>query len=189
MFAHRMTTNMLRATGLVSALALIGCSDDPTDPGIANGTFTASVTGGVTATFSGAAIQGQAEVETGQQGWVVVLNDDATNPLTNSVFIALLGNRPPAGQYQVRNLIVDNTLLPGEWGAALLLGNGTTLSYSGLSLSGTVTITSSSAELVVGTYTIQVSGEDPVNPGTAVLATVTASFSAAGGAVNLPQLR
>ena len=188
MFTNRLTPNVLTATALVGALALGACSDDPTDPGTANGTFDASVTGGVTATFSGAAFQGEAEVETGQQGWVVFMGDDATNAFTNSVFIALVGSRPPVGEYQVQNLIVTGNLLPGEWGAALLLGNGTTLTYAGLSLSGTVTITSSSAELVVGTYTLEVSGDDPVNPGTPVLATVTGSFSAAAGAVNLPEL-
>ena len=70
----------------------------------------------------------------------------------------------------------------GDWAGFLFLGDGTTISYFGFSVSGTVTITSSSAELVEGTYDFQVSdgGQPPV------VATVTGTFSAVSGVVNLP---
>jgi hypothetical protein len=169
---------------LVSALALVACSsDDPTGTGGGNGSFNANVTGGVTASFSGVAAQGEGPVEAGQSGWILALGDFATS--ANSIVVARLGTRPPNGTYQLIDLVAAGAFLPGDWAGFLFLGDGTTISYFGFSVSGTVTITSSSAELVEGTYDFQVSdgGQPPV------VATVTGSFSAVGGVVNLPGAR
>ena len=179
MLTQRMAPSVLRATALVSALALVACSsDDPTNPGGVNGSFSATITGGVTASFSGVAIQGEADVEQGQPGWVLLLGDASTG--ANSIFIVHYGSRPTNGTYQLIDLIQE--FLPGDWGAVIFLDDGTTIPYAGFSLSGTVTITSSSPDRVEGTYNFQVSdgGLPPV------VATVTGTFSAVSGAVNLP---
>ncbi len=179
MLTRRSTPSVLGAMALVSALALVACSsDDPTDPGGGNGSFNATVTGGVTASFSGVAIQGEAQVEPGQQGWVLLLGDVSTG--ANSIFIVHFGSRPTNGTYQLIDLIQG--FVPGDWGSVLFLGDGTTISYAGFSLHGTVTITSSSAELVAGTFDFQVSdGGQPM-----VVVTVTGTFSAISGGVSLP---
>jgi len=188
MFIQRMTLSLLRATALVSALAIVACSDDPTDPGVGggNGSFNATVTGGVSATFSGAAVQGEAEFETSQPGWIAVLG--SANLSGNSVLIACFCSRPADGTYQLIDLNTAGDLLPGEWAALLTLGDGTTPTFLGLSTGGSVTITSSSADLVVGTYDYPASGIDLANPGAPVLATVVGDFSAVGGTVDLPEI-
>ncbi len=182
MLTRRSTPSVLGAMALVSALALVACSsDDPTDPGGGNGSFNATVTGGVTGSFSGVA--GQAEVDdigTGQLGWILALGD--FSGASNLIAVALHGSRPGPGTYQLINVLTAGNFLPGEWFAFLVLGDGTIESYFGFSVSGTVTITSSSAELVAGTYDFQVS--DGGTP--AVVATVTGSFSAVSADVNLP---
>ncbi len=189
MLTRRSTPSVLGAMALVSALALVACSsDDPTGTGGGNGggngSFNANVTGGVTASFSGVAAQGEGPVEAGQQGWILALGD-FTTIANNSIVVELLGTRPPNGTYQLIDVVAAGDLLPGEWAGFLFLGDGTTISYFGSSVSGTVTITSSSADRVEGTYDFQVS--DGGNP--AVVATVTGSFSAVGGVVNLPGAR
>ena len=184
---NRMTPLALRATALVSAVALVACSsDDPMDPviGIPAGTFTATVTGDVTASFSGAAVQGEAAGPLDWQGWLLVLGDSTSG--NNAVFVSYLGARPPNGTYQL--IDIAGTAVwdeDGEWIGALVLGGGTNFSYIGATGSGTVTITSSSADLVEGTYDFQVTdGGFLGNP--PMLATVTGSFSAVGGAVEIP---
>ncbi len=185
----RMTPRVLRAMALVSGLALVACSsDDPTNPGGGGsggggtGSFSATVTGGVTASFSGVAVQAEEDIGTGQLGWIIGLGDPSADA-SNLIAFVLNGSRPGPGTYQLIDLATAPDFLPGEWIAFLTLGGGmTTVSYLGFSVSGTVTITSSSAELVEGSYNFQVSdgGQPPV------VATVTGTFSAVSGAVNLP---
>jgi hypothetical protein len=167
---------------LVSGLALVACSsDDPTNPGGGGtGSFSATVTGGVTASFSGVAVQ--AEVDNILNlGWLALMGDDLSTAAPNSISFGLNGSRPGPGTYQLIDLNAAPDILPGEGLALLLLGDGTTPSYFGVSVSGTVTITSSSVELVEGSYNFQVSdgGQPPV------VATVTGTFSAVSGTVNL----
>jgi hypothetical protein len=192
MFIQRTTSRLLGAAAMVSALALVACSDDPTDPGGGGGgggggtgSSNATVTGGVSATFSGSAAQGEAEIETGQQGWIAVLG---TNLNGNSVLIACFCSRPGNGTYTLIDLNTAGNLLPNQWAAVLTLGDGTLPSFVGLSTGGTVTITSSSADLVVGTYNIPVSGFDPTAPSVPIVANVAGDFSAVGGTVNLPEI-
>ncbi len=171
----RMPARVLRATALVSALALVACSnDDPTDPGIGipAGTFTATLTGDFTESFSGAAIQGEVLVNTSPV-WILELG------ASNSIFLAINGARPPNGTYQITADLTDWPA--GEWIGNLTLDHGPADGYFGGITSGTVTITSSSAELVEGSYNFQVS-DGNTNP---VVATVTGSFSALAGTVSL----
>ena len=191
MFIQRTAPRLLGAAAMVSALALVACSDDPTDPGGGGGgggtgSSNATVTGGVSATFSGSAFQGEAEIETGEQGWIAVLGSSDLNG--NSVLIACFCSRPGNGTYTVIDLNTAGDLLPNEWAAVLSLGDGTTPTYLGLSTGGTVTITSSSDDLVVGTYNIPVAGFDPTAPSVPIVANVAGDFSAVGGAVNLPEI-
>ncbi len=173
----RMPARVLRATALVSALALVACSsDDPTNPDVANGTFTATLTGDFTESFSGAAIQGEVLVNTSPV-WILELG------ASNSIFLAINGARPPNGTYQITADLTDWPA--GEWIGNLTLDHGPADGYFGGITSGTVTITSSSAELVEGSYNFQVS-DGNTNP---LLATVTGSFSALAGVVNLPGAR
>jgi hypothetical protein len=191
MFIQRMTPSLLRATALVSALAIVACSSDPTDPGGGGGgtgSFDATVTGDVSATFSGAAVQGEADIETGQSGWIAILG--STSLSGNSVLIACFCSRPANGTYSLIDLNTAGDLVDGEWALLLTLGDGTTPTFLGFATGppGTVTITSSSADLVVGTYNAPVSGIDPSNPQALTVANVTGSFSAVGGPVNLPEI-
>ena len=184
MLTRRSTPSVLGAMALVSALALVACSsDDPTGNGGGNGSFNATVTGGVAGSFSGVAAQGEGPVEAGQQGWILALGDVTTS--ANSIVVARLGTRPPVGTYQLIDLVSAGAFLPGDWGGFLFLVGPTDISYFGFSVSGTVTITSSSADRVEGTFDFQVS--DGGNP--PVVATVTGSFIAVGGVVNLPGVR
>ena len=182
----RMTPRVLRAMALVGGLALVACSsDDPTTPP-GTGSFSATVTGGVTASFSGVAVQGGGDLGTGQLGWALALGDLSTSTgASNLIGFVLNGSRPGPGTYQLIDFATAPGFLPGEWLAFLALGDGTTLSYIGFSVSGTVTITSSSAELVEGTYNFQVSdgGQPPV------VATVIGNFSAVAGDVSIPALK
>ncbi len=193
----RMTPSVLGAMALVSALALVACSsDDPTDPGDGNGngngngggngggngSFNASVTGGVTASFSGPAVQAEVDdIGTGQLGWTLSLGGFNV-PAANLIGVSLHGSRPGPGTYQLINLLTAADFLPGEWFAILILGDGTNETYGGFSVSGTFTITSSSADLVAGTFNFQVS-DGNIPP---VVATVTGTFSAVNANVTLP---
>jgi len=170
-------------------LALVACSSDPTDPGGGSGgtgSFDATVTGGVSATFSGAAVQGEADIETGQSGWIAILG--STSLSGNSVLIACFCSRPANGTYSLIDLNTAGDLLPGEWALLLTLGDGTTPTYLGFSTGGTVTITSSSAGQVDGSYNVPVSGFDTANPTAPTVANVAGNFSAVGGTVNLPEI-
>lgn len=191
MFTLRTTPRALAVTGLVGALALGACSGDDTTTGSgggggANGSFTATVTGGVTGSFSGDAIQAETPLDpnTGQQGWVLLLG--SASGAANTVFIVRASSRPGTGSYSLVDLNVSGGLTNNQWGGLIFMGAGTSLAFVGISVSGSITITSSSADRVDGTFDFQVTGSDPSNPQQQVTATVTGSFSAVGSAVNFP---
>lgn len=197
MFTLRTTPRALAVTGVIGALALGACSGDNTPTGTgggggggggAGGTFNATVTGGVTASFSGTAVQTETPIDpsTSQAGWVLLLG--ASSGTGNVVFIVRLGTRPGNGTYSLADLSTTTDLNNDEWGAILLLGSAASATFSGISVSGTVTITSSSANLVDGTFNIQVTGTDISNPQQPVMATLAGNFSADGSAVNFPGL-
>lgn len=192
MFTLRSTPRALAVTGLVGALALGACSGDDTPTGSggggggAAGSFTVDVTGGVTGSFSGSAVQAETPVDpsTGQQGWVIFLG--SASGTADGAFIVRAGSRPGTGSYSVADLNTSTGLTNDQWGALITLGSGTSLAFLGLSVSGSITITSSSADRVEGTLDFQVTGSDPSNPQQQVTATVTGNFSAVGSTVNFP---
>lgn len=132
------------------SLLLLGCDSGPTGQddspdSPSAGTFNANVTGHVTTTFSGEANS----VRGGSGGWGISLGTGAPP------FIAITtleNERPAVGTYP----IVEAVLAPGTPGTAFFasfVSDPAVGSYT--STSGTLTIQSSSASSVVGSFTFQ----------------------------------
>jgi hypothetical protein len=172
---------------LVAALTLAACGNDGDNGmGPGQGQFEADVSGGVTASFTGTAFHGEAtDPNTQDEGWVLVLSSGDPNNL-NSVFVVRLAGRPGTGTYALIDVSTSGDLDDGDWAAIVTVSVGGQLTYFAASVSGSVTITSSSGERVRGTFTMQVTGQDPSNPQQMANATVTGAFDATSSTVGFP---
>lgn len=152
--------------GLAVAVAVslaVGCGDDggdgdgPTGPDVSEGTFTATVSGDVDASFEGnAAWASVTDPASGESAWGIVLGD--TNVGSNAVVIFHLGtSEPETGTYSLVDASVGSDFQSGT-GAFVVLSVGGSSTLSVNSTGGTVTISSASADRLRGTFNITASG-------------------------------
>lgn len=149
----------------VTALTLVACGGDDDgvgpDPGEEPvGSFSATISGDVSASLSGEALHGETVIddETGDQGWVAVMGFQETET-TSAIMLVRLAGRPGPGTYSLDDLTSGEGLDASEWGAFVVVATGgQSIAFSGFSTTGTVTITSSSADHVEGSFTIQATG-------------------------------
>ena len=193
MLSDLMRGTIRRATVVAAALAFGACGGDgdpvgvgPGNGGGDEGSFSATVSGDITASFNGTAFHGEAtDSGSGDQAWILALNTDDPNS-GNSVLVFRLAGRPGTGTYDLKDLVSSGGLEDGEWGAIVTVGQGGGLVFGAFSVSGTVTISSSSESRVQGTFSIQVTAVDPSNPQQQLSATVTGTFDARNGFVVFP---
>lgn len=149
----------------VAVSAMVACSDDDDDgmgPGDgADGTFTASVSGELSGSLDGsAAFGGATDPQTSESAWILVFTTESSD----LVQVVHLGDaQPTTGTFTLSDLTGSGTFDAGDTGAVLTLSDGGVIAFSGVSVSGTVQITSASASAVSGSFDIQASGV--VNPG------------------------
>lgn len=166
---------------------MVACNGDGVGPnGDDTGSFTASVSGDVTATLEGQAIFGEFTQE-GETGWAVWLVSDAAAADDYVAWFIRAGTRPEGGTYTLAD--VQNTSLQAGDIGAFMTGTNDQVTVSMSSTGGTFTVSSSSSDRVQGTFTVQatgfiVTGSRSVE-GTV---TITGEFDATQGTVNLPGL-
>lgn len=188
MWNHSKIRRLSAYTGLATVFAAAACGNGDNGMGPGQGEFEVEVSGDVTASFNGTALHGEStDPNTQEQGWVLLLTTGDPNDV-NSVFVVRLGGRPGTGTYSLVDISTTGDLDVGDWAAVVTLSVSGQLTYVGGSLSGTVTITSSSGERVQGNFTIQVTGQDPNNPQQMADATVTGTFDATSSTVGFPGL-
>jgi hypothetical protein len=184
---------MRRAIAPIAAAAMLlaACSGSDSTGPAQGGSYSASVSGDLTATLSGPAHFGS-DNSNGETIFAVVLG---SNTSAHLVVLASSGaTRPPAGTYDVVGLF-DGEGADG-WSALHMVGQGNQLVGSFLGVSGTVTITESNTQRVRGTFeyaaegfiggpnqndeaSISVTGEFDAKPATA--GSLSASFQRVGG--------
>ncbi len=129
---------------LALTLALPACDSDSTPPGGNQpGTFSATVTGTVAATLSGIAASGGAAAS---GGWGIALGPGDPQSIT---LLASGNDRPPAGTYPIVVFAQGGTAGGTAFVASIVAEPGVS-SYT--STGGTVTLSSSSASRVAGSF-------------------------------------
>jgi hypothetical protein len=184
---------MRRAIAPVAAAAMLlaACSGSDSTGPEQGGSYSAAVSGDLTATISGPAYFGS-ETSNGETVFAVVLGSNTSPHLV--VLASSAATRPGVGTYDVVGLVSGE----GEtgWSALHMVGQGNQLVGSFLGVSGTVTITESTAQRVRGTFeyaaegfiggstenteaSISVTGEFNASPATA--GSLSASFQRVSG--------
>ena len=142
-------TPLLRLSFLAILVSLPACGSDPAandDMDNQPGTFSATVTGHVSATVSGlAAATGGA----GFGGWGIALAPGGPQSIT---MVTPGNNRPPAGTYPIIVSVQAVGATSTVFFASFVADSGSS-SYS--STEGTLTIQSSSATRVVGSFSFE----------------------------------
>jgi hypothetical protein len=158
-----------------------GSGDDttaPNPPGGSVGSFSATVSGAMTASLSGSAAFGSSTVS-GSQGFAIALVPASG---TNSIIFARVNAQAPGtGTYQIADFATQSSV-SGAMIAALIAGSA----QSGqiyISTSGTLTITSSSSDEIKGNFTVAASA---VTVSGTQTVTLTGTFTARRGAINVP---
>jgi hypothetical protein len=175
-----------RALGaLLAAVFAAACSsggaDDTTGPNNNPGTvgsFSATVSGAMSASLSGSAAFGSSSVS-GQQGFAIALVPASG---TNTIFFGRVNAQAPGtGTYQISDFLTQSSV-NGALIAALFAGTA----QSGqiyVSNSGTLTITSASADEIKGNFTVSASA---VTVSGTQTVSITGTFTAKHGTINVP---
>jgi hypothetical protein len=174
-------TRVARILAVTLAAAALACGDS-TAP-VNQGSFTASITGDLTASLTGRAVFGVATQGT-NQGFVIALERQGSSQVDRDVIVMgrLNTQRPGEGTYPIVSC-VGGTCGADDFDAGYVFyrTSGDFAFFS--SDAGTLTITESSAEKIVGTITfdgVWVLSSESV---TARDITITASFTAVPGAL------
>lgn len=198
MFASLDRRPVRKLATVLAAVGLMACGSDDGGTGLGpddddvGGSFSATISGDVNADISGFAVQGQTTVDpdTGDQGWAAFLGrGEDQGDAADAVFFVRLGARPAQGTYALEDIADGTGVETGEFAGFVALGLGSqTVQFSGFSLSGTLTITSSSPDRVAGTFDFQASGFDPTqNPPAEQVVSVSGTFDAVSEtAFNVP---
>ena len=185
--SHSISRRALGIAALVVAVlgGVTACSsgggDDVTGtnpPGGTVGSFNATVSGAMSATLSGSAAFGSSTVS-GSQGFAIALVP--TSGTNSIIFGRVNAQAPGTGTYQIADFATQSSV-SGAMIAALIAGSG----QSGqiyVSTSGTLTITSSSADEIKGNFTVSASA---VTVSGTQAVTMTGTFTARKGAINVP---
>lgn len=169
-------------------LGLSACKDDGTGPNddLADGTFEASVSGGVTADFTGQAFFGEAnDPGSGESYWVLILTSGSENS-GRTIYFGRLGSRPGTGTAEIADISTDEPET-GEVFSWFFDYTSQTLAGAFGSTDGVLTITESSGDQMTGSFTIAATGT-AIQNGEAVEVdiSITGSFDAQSGNVGLP---
>lgn len=171
------------AAAVMLVTACGGDSSTGPDQTPATSSFTASISGGSSASLKGLATFGTGtDPQTGDQAFGLFLSD------TTGGYVYIVREQagvPPTGTYPLFDATGDATPGPSDYFALALLGPSTSPTAAYTSRSGSFTITSSSANELKGTFTINGFGGS-LTAGDTATATITGSFDALGGSVNIP---
>lgn len=189
---HMTTAGRLAAATLLAAFAVACGDDDPTGPdGGFEATYTATVSGDVTATLGGTAVFATGtDPESGQSAWLVYLVTDegAAFSAGNNVIFAGLG-APQQQSYMLTDMTGSSDLPEGGAGAILIMYDGQTLSGVFSSTGGTLTVTSLSENRMDGTFSLTASGTVfDGETSTEGEVTIQGSFEARTGAFLVPPI-
>ncbi|HET8650719.1 MAG TPA: hypothetical protein VFL95_11815 [Gemmatimonadales bacterium] len=186
-----------------AAVLMAGCGSDSTGPGGDNGgtggtggtgggggtnppagaSFTAQLSGGVTASFTGTAAYG-ADTEAGDDAFGIGMSAGDTASVIGSIVLWRLNSaKPGTGTYAVADISTGNDPDANQFGAAVLLANHGQPEEVCQSTGGSVQITGSGDHLK-GNFTLQLTCLDTSNPSTPVTASATGQFDAVGGVVS-----
>jgi hypothetical protein len=176
---------------LLGALSACG-SDDPTDIGNLEGSYTATVSGAVNQSLSGVAIFGSGtDPESSEQAWITYLTTDAQTGLAGGQSISFFGlGAPQARTYILQDLQQSGEFPDGEAVGMVILYTGQTLSGLFYSTAGALTVTSVSADQMNGTFTFTAEGLTFPPGGQPVqdIISVTGTFQASGGQFLVPPI-
>ena len=177
-------TNVVRTIALALALLVPACSDSggPSD----QGSFAATITGDLTLSFSGRAVFGIATQGT-EQGFLIALERRGSTQVDRDVVVLARFNtqRPAAGTYTIVPSSC-NTCTDDDFDAGYVLYRPSGDFAFFASEAGTLTITESTAERIVGTLSfdaVWVLSSDNI---TARDIAISASFTAVPG--QLPEV-
>lgn len=181
------------AVMLVAAGALSCGDDDPAGPGDGpfEGTYTATVSGAVTATLGGTAIFASGtDPDTGESAWVVYLveNENAAFTSGNNVFFAGFGP-PEERSYMLQDISESQDIPESGAGGVVIMYDGQMLTGAFLSTGGSLTITDLSADRMDGTFNFTAVGNVfDGQTATEGAVTVQGSFEAQTGAFVVPPI-
>ncbi|MBE0594770.1 MAG: hypothetical protein IH616_20485 [Gemmatimonadales bacterium] len=161
------------------ALLLPACSDSGSPSG--QGSFSATVTGDLTLSFTGRAVFAIA-TQGANQGFAIALERQGATQVDRDVVVLARFNtqRPGVGNYSIVSNSC-NTCTDDDFDAGYVLYRPSGDFGFFASESGTLTITESTAERVVGTLTFDASWVLSSDNITARDITITASFTAVPG--------
>lgn len=168
---------------LMGVFVFFGCGDDdPTGPGD-DGMFTATISGDINKSLSGNAWFWSGVIE-GESGFVLWLFSEIDNEdIDDAIWFSREGTtRPGTGQYVISNY--ENW---GEEGwnpqhfMAWYTGDETIV----WSVSGSITLTTSTSNRVAGNFQFQASGMSSQNQGDQISVTISGEFDAIGTNFNM----
>ncbi|MDX1674129.1 MAG: hypothetical protein R3314_04925 [Longimicrobiales bacterium] len=179
-------TKLYRLVPVLALMAMTACDGTTTTEEDRLGTFNMTISGDISATLEGDAVWGETtDPDTNETVWLLWMAtpEEATDDYF--LWIARMGSRPGSGSYAIQNIQTES-FDPGEIGA-FLSGTPSGTSISMLSISGTLTVSSSSGDNMTGTFSIDLDGQIfSNNQATDAVATVTGSFDAPNGVVDFP---
>jgi hypothetical protein len=172
-------TRAVRVVTLALALLLPACSDSGGPAG--QGSFSATVTGDLTNSFTGRAVFGIA-TQGANQGFAIALERQGATQVDRDVVILARFNtqRPGIGTYSIVSSACD-TCTDDDFDAGYVLYRPSGDFAFFASESGTLTITESSADRIVGTLNFDATWILSSDNITARDIAITASFTAVPG--------
>lgn len=188
-----------------AAVLVAGCGSDSTGPGggdtggtggstggggtggggnpPAAASFTAQVSGGVTASLSGAAAYGADTEVDGSAFGIGMSSGDTASNVGAIVLWRMDSAKPGTGTYTVADLSTGNDPGANQFGAGVVLGNNGQTQQVCQSTGGSVHITES-GDRVKGDFTLQLTCFATSDPTSSVSASATGQFDAVGGVVS-----
>jgi hypothetical protein len=176
---------------LALPFALSACGDDSTGPDDDQGagTFSATVSGGVSDSFSGQAFFGEGtDPDTDETGWVLWLTTSESETSGQAIYFVRQGTRPGTGTHSLAD-IENDELAAGAIGAMMIDYESDSFGGVFVSTGGSLVLSESDNDRMKGSFTIEASGfvteaGEPVE--TSV--TITGQFDGTGGNVVYPGL-
>ncbi len=174
--------------GIIAAFFFVGCSDDddgPTGPD-GQGTFSVTISGDMSKSFSGTAIFGSGtDPETGESGFALILQTDMDNEQAGDIiWIVRIGaTRPGTGQMPIANF---DDIDDDDFNPQVLYGMYAGENAWAWSTSGTMSITTSSSNQFAGSFEFSADGFTMNDPDSEKTVTIGGEFNAVGGDIFWP---
>jgi hypothetical protein len=151
---------MHRRLALLTAAAATAACGDSTSPG-SQATFAFVVQGDANGAVRGdtAVFGGGVDPFNGDSTWVLDLHAGSGNDLQGVAFLTL-GGRPAAGSHPIVPFTEPSELEDGSFGSVVVLSptDEVPIGFVGDAVSGTLTISSSTAEQVKGSFEMEAAG-------------------------------